>query len=327
MTRTRLAAMVVILAGALAGHAQAATPAKPAPVKPAPTKGVVLVETNLAFENASAAGTGIVLTPSGEILTNNHVIRGATTINVVIPATHAQYAAQVIGYDISDDIALIKVSGAPKLATATRGNSMKLKIGQATRAVGNANGGGRLVITKGTISALQQSIVVSDEQGGTSRLSGLIKTSALLVPGDSGGPLLDSLGRVIGVDAAGSTSQAGEGYAIPINRAYSLVRQMETGTASSLVHIGKTAFLGVTVGDTTGAIVVGQILPGTAAEAAGMEASDVITALDGQSVSTLDDIRTILFAHHPGDTIVVSYTDPLGSPTTASLVLGDGPPQ
>jgi S1-C subfamily serine protease len=322
MTRTRLAAVVLVLAGAFAGHAQAAsTTTAPA------TKGVVLVETNLAYQNASAAGTGIVLTSSGEILTNNHVIRGATTINVVLPATHQQYSADVIGYDIADDIALIKVSGAPKLATATRGNSAKLKIGQATRAVGNANGGGRLVITKGRVTALNQSITVSDEQGGTARLSGLIKTSALLAPGDSGGPLLDSLGHVVGVDAAGSANQPGEGYAIPINKAYSLVKQMDSGGASSLVHIGKTAFLGVTVSDTSGSVVIGQILPGTAAEAAGMEANDVVTAIDGRSVSSLSDIRTILFTHHPGDTIAVAYRDPAGTATTASLLLGDGPPQ
>src|SRR4051794_6024497 len=95
---------------------------KPAPLPP-PTRGVVLVTTNLAYENADAAGTGIVLTSSGEVLTNNHVIRGATTIKVVVPATHKTYAADVIGYDIADDIALIKVQGAPALATATRGDS------------------------------------------------------------------------------------------------------------------------------------------------------------------------------------------------------------
>jgi S1-C subfamily serine protease len=323
MTRTRIAALVIVLAGAFAGHAQAAGTT----TAPSPTKGVVLVETNLAYEGASAAGTGIVLTSSGEVMTNNHVIRGATTINVVMPATHVTYPAHVIGYDISDDIALIKVDGAPKLATATRGNSMKLKIGQPTRAVGNANGGGRLVITKGTVTALQQSIVVSNEEGGTARLSGLIKTSALLVPGDSGGPLIDSLGHVIGVDAAGSTNQAGEGYAIPINRAYSLVKQMEAGTASSLVHIGKTAFLGITVSDASGSVVVGQILPGTAAEAAGLAANEVVTSLDGKNVATLDDIRTILFSHHPGDAIAVGYLDLNGQAATATLTLGDGPPQ
>ncbi len=282
--------------------------------------------TNLAYENASAAGTGIVLTASGEVLTNNHVVRGATTINVVLPATHRQYSAQVIGYDIADDIALLQVNSAPALVTATRGDSGKLKVGQPTRAVGNANGGGKLVITTGKITALRQSIIVNDEQSGFAQLSGLIKTSALLAPGDSGGPLINSTGRVIGVDAAGS-STPGDGYAIPINKAFTLAKQMESGVASTLVHIGKTAFLGIDVSDGTGSIVVGAIIPGTAAEAAGLQANDIITSLDGQTVSALTDVRAILFTHHPGDAITVGYLDPTGQPATASLTLGDGPPQ
>ena len=318
MTRVRLATVVLVLAGAFAGHAQAAT----APA----TKGVVLVTTDLAYENASAAGTGIVLTASGEVLTNNHVIRGATTINIILPTTQRQYSAQVIGYDIADDIALLQVNGAPKLATATRADSAKLKVGQATRAVGNANGGGKLVITTGKVTALHQSITVNDEQGGSSQLSGLIRTSALLVPGDSGGPLIDATGRVIGVDAAGS-SAPGDGYAIPINKAWTLAKQMAGGGASTIVHIGKTAFLGIQVSDATGSIVVGAIIPGTAAETSGLQANDTITSLDGQAVSALPDIRRILFAHHPGDAITVGYLDPTGQPATASLTLGDGPPQ
>jgi len=320
MSRTRFAAVVVIFAGVFVGHAEAATAPATA------TKGVVLVTTNLAFENASAAGTGIVLTASGEVLTNNHVVRGATTINIVLPTTHRRYSAQVIGYDIADDIALLQVNGAPKLVTATRGNSGKLKVGQAARAVGNASGGGRLVITKGKVTALRQSIVVNDEQGGSASLSGLIKTSALLVPGDSGGPLIDSTGHVIGVDAAGSPIP-GDGYAIPINKALTLAKEIESGGASTLVHIGKTAFLGIQVSDSTGSIVVGSIIPGTAAEAAGLQANDIITSLDGQTVSALPDVRTILFTRHPGDTITVGYLDATGQPATASLTLGDGPPQ
>jgi S1-C subfamily serine protease len=324
VTRTRFAIAALALAGALAGNAQAATTAAPA------TKGVVLVTTNLAYEDASAAGTGIVLTAGGEILTNNHVIRGATTINVVLPSTHRRYTAEVVGYDIADDVALLKVTGAPNLATANRGKSATLKVGQTARAVGNANGRGRLVVTAGRIVALRRSITVNDDQGGAARLTGLIQTSARLVPGDSGGPLLDAAGRVIGMDAAGSPGSAftiADGYAIPIDKAISLVRQMEAGSASSLVHLGKTAFLGIQVKDTASGVTVGAIIPGTAADGSGIEAGAMITALDGQTVETLTDVRTILFARHPGDTIQVAYFDQLGQPATVSLVLGDGPPQ
>lgn len=328
MLKLRLFATAVVAAAGLAGAAHATTTT----TAPAPTltKGVVLVTTNLAYENAGAAGTGIVLTKSGEILTNNHVIRGGTTIKVIVPATGRSYLADVVGYDVADDVALIKAEGASNLATATRADSSKLRVGDLSTAVGNANGGGRLVITHGKVTGLNRSITVNDDQGGTSRLSGLIQTSARLVPGDSGGPLLDVKGRVIGVDAAGSSNylyQASDGFAIPINKAISLVRKMEAGTATALVHIGKTAFLGASVRETSSGLVIGSVVPGLPAAAAGLDQGYVISALDGNAIHTLADLRAALFVHHPGDTVTLDYVDPLGSPGTASVTLGDGPPQ
>jgi S1-C subfamily serine protease len=329
----KLAAVAFTAAALGVGNASAATkpkaPKAPKPINP--TTGVVLVTTNLAYEGAQAAGTGIVLTSTGEVLTNNHVIRGATTINVIIPATRKTYTADVVGYDIADDIALIKMEGASNLATATRADSSKLKLGQFTRAVGNANGGGKLVITTGTITGLQQSITVQNDDGETAQLTGLIRTSARLVPGDSGGPLLDAQGRVIGVDSAGSASyatQVSDGYAVPINKAYGLVKLMRAGAATALVHIGKTAFLGITAQAVPGGITVGSVVPGGAAEVAGIVPKDVITSIDGRATATLADVRAALFPHHPGDAIVVGYIDVVtGQPATASLTLGEGPPQ
>jgi S1-C subfamily serine protease len=328
MLKFRLFSIAVVAAAGLAGSAHATTTT----TAPAPklTKGVVLVTTNLAYENAAAAGTGIVLTKSGEILTNNHVIRGATTIKVIVPSTGVSYTADVIGYDVSDDIALIKAEGASSFATATRADSSKLHVGDVSTAVGNANGGGKLVITHGKVTGLNRAITVSDDQGGTARLSGLIQTSARLVPGDSGGPLLDSKGRVIGVDAAGSSTylyQASDGFAIPINKAISLVRQMEAGTATSLVHIGKTAFLGLTVNETSSGLEIGSVVPGLAAATAGLDQGYIISSLDGQAIQTVTDLRAALFRHHPGDTVTIAYVDPSGNPGSASLTLGDGPPQ
>jgi S1-C subfamily serine protease len=325
--RIRFLTAAVLAAAAFAGSAHATT--APAPAKP--TKGVVIVTTNLAYESASAAGTGIVLTKSGEVLTNNHVIRGATTITVIVPATGKRYSASVLGYDIADDVALIKMSGASGLTVATRGNSATLKIGAKTTAVGNANGGGKLVITKGTVTGLNRTITVNDDQGGQSQLSGLIETSARLVPGDSGGPLLDAAGRVIGMDAAGSATfafETSDGYAIPINKAITLVKQMEAGQASSLVHIGKTAFIGMNVADAnSGGVAVQSVVPNLPAANAGIAQGDVITALDSMPVNTTDDLRAALFTHHPGDSVTVYFTDPLGNQTSAQIVLADGPPQ
>jgi S1-C subfamily serine protease len=266
------------------------------------------------------------------VLTNNHVIRGATTIRVTVPATHKSYSATVLGYDISDDIALIKLSGASKLATVTTGNSDALKVGQASTAVGNANGGGKLVITHGQVTALNQTISIQDDTGEISQLANLIQTSAHLVPGDSGGPLLDSKGRVIAIDAAGSPSfafnQSSPGYAIPINRAVRLAKQMEQGLSSSVVHIGDTAFIGIQVSATqTGGVAVGPVIPNTPADQAGLQQGDVITALDGTPVASFVDIRTFLFAKHPGDSVTISFTDVLGNQTQTTLTLASGPPQ
>ena len=325
MPRFRLIAAVLVAAAGLTGSAHATT------APSTPTKGVVIVTTNLAYENANAAGTGIVLTKSGEILTNNHVIRGATTITVIVPATGKRYSASVLGYDISDDVALLKLNGASNLAVATRGNSATLKLGATTTAVGNANGGGRLVITKGRITGLNRTITVGDDQGGTARLTGLIETSARLVPGDSGGPLLDTAGRVIGIDSAGSANfafETSDGYAIPINRAVTLVKQMEAGKASTLVHIGKTAFIGLTGSDSNGTgVSIGSVVDGLPAASAGLVKGDLITALDSTAVASLDDLRTALFAHHPGDVVTVYFTDIVGNETSAQITLADGPPQ
>jgi S1-C subfamily serine protease len=316
------AAVAAVTAAGFTGGAYATT-APP----PKPTTGVVLITTNLAYENANAAGTGIVLTKNGEIVTNNHVIRGATTINVVVPSTGRTYPATVLGYDIADDVALLKVS-ATNMATAARGNSSTVKIGASTTAVGNANGGGRLVITHGKVSSLNRTITVRNDDGTTSTLRGLIGHSAHIVPGDSGGPLLDAKNRVVGIDAAGSSTSLSDGYAIPINKAYTLVKQIEQGKASALVHIGKTAFIGMTVSEANaGGLTVTSVVPGMPAASAGLDQGFVLTAFDGQTLSTVAQLRTALFSHHPGDTIVLSYLDPLGNQGQASIVLADGPPQ
>jgi S1-C subfamily serine protease len=307
----------------------AAAPAHTAP--PSPTTGVVLINTNLALENSSAAGTGIVLTKNGEVLTNNHVIRGATTIKVIVPATKRTYTASVLGYDIQHDVALLKLQSASNLATATRGNSSALKVGQASRAVGNASGGGRLIVTLGRVTGLHRSINVQDDTGDVAQLTDLIQTSARLVPGDSGGPLLDASGHVIGMDAAGSASfsfdTTAPGFAIPINRAYSIAKQVEASKSSSTVHVGATAFIGLSVQDTPEGIAVGSVVPNSPAAKAGLQAGDLLNNVDGTQITDFNSLRTVLFSKHPGDTVTVDYTDGSGSEASTPIVLASGPPQ
>jgi len=298
--------------------------------------GVVAIETNLRYLGGQAAGTGMVVTSSGVVLTNNHVIRGATTIRVVLPGTGRSYRATVLGYSIGADVAVLRLTGASGLETVSLGSSSSLRTGQSVSAVGNAGGTGTLVTTTGTISRLNRTITVSDEQGGSARLQGLIQTSASLRPGDSGGPLLDSSGRVIGIDTAASMGYSfqggsGDGYAIPIDRARSIMSQILAGRASASVHVGATAFLGLLgsssrFSDANG-VVVQDVVSGAPAEKAGLERGDLITHVGGRAVSSASEISTLLQRKKPGDPIAIAWIDQVGNTRTASVKLASGPPQ
>ena len=294
--------------------------------------GIVIINTNLAYQNAAAAGTGMVLTSSGVVLTNNHVIKGATTIKVVVPATHRSYTATVLGYDPAADVAVLKLSGASNLKTVQLGNSSKVRIGQAVTAIGNAGGTGSLTRAAGTITALRQTITAGDGDGSSEQLTGLLETNAGLQPGDSGGPLVDASGRVIGMDTAASSAYVSQGsstqaYAIPINSALALEKQIVSGH-SATAHIGPTAFLGVSVqtGDQGGALIA-TVVTGSAADQAGLVAGDVITSLDGHSVDTATTLGSVMLHESPGTTVEVIYVDQLGTEQTATVTLASGPPQ
>src|SRR5215831_3011195 len=318
--------VVALAAGAVAtGVALARTDA------PSIGTGVVVINTRL-YQGAAAAGTGMVLTSSGEVLTNNHVIRGATSISVVIPGSKHAYTAGVMGYDVADDVAVLRAVGASHLKTVSTAASAKLRIGQRVRAVGNANGGGRLLSARGSITGLRQSIEVSDDLGGSESLAGLIETNADLQPGDSGGPLLNASGKVIGMDTAASTgnfvSTAADSYAIPIAKALSVAKQIVAGHSSSRVHVGATAFLGIQVqGQGGGGLVVEGIVPGGPAEAAGLQAGDVITSIDGHAITTPSSLTSYLLTKKPGNTVTIGFMDGLGAGQTASVKLASGPPQ
>ena len=208
-------------------------------------------------QGAVAAGTGIVLTSNGTVLTNNHVIRGATSIKVTDVGNGRTYTAKVVGYDASRDVAVIQLQNASGLTTASLGDSSSVRSGDSVTALGNAGGkGGTPSVATGTVAALNQSITASDEGSGVNseQLTGLIETNANIQPGDSGGALVNSYGQVIGMNTAASSgaqfqSQSGQAavqaYAIPIDHAESIATQIEAGQGSSTVHIGATAFLGI----------------------------------------------------------------------------------
>ena len=338
--------------------------------------GLVDITSSLGYQDAEAMGTGIVLTSNGEILTNNHVINGATSISVTDIGNGKTYKAAVVGYDESKDIAVLQLTGASGLTVDTFGDSSSVSVGDSVVGIGNAGGvGGTPSTAAGEVTALNQSITASDESSGSSeQLSGLIETDADIQSGDSGGSLVNSSGEIIGVDTAASTSyqfsgngsgsgssgsgfgdnggygygdngssgssgssgSAGsgsasdtQGYAIPINTALSIAKEIEAGSGSSTVHIGETAFLGVELSSTgtstTSGVAIAGAQSGTPAAAAGLAQGDTITALDGKSVSTGTDIQEILIGLKPGDKVSVAWTDTAGQSHTSTVTLATGP--
>ena len=214
--------------------------------------GLVIINTTLQYASEAAAGTGMVINADGLVLTNNHVINGSTTITATVGSTGKTYRATVVGYDKTRDIALIQLQNASGLTTVPIGNSSSVKVGSAVVAMGNAEGRGTITAKPGQVTALNQTITASDDGGSTASetLHGVIQTNADIVPGDSGGPLASSAG-VIGMDTAGNDAgyqQASTGFAIPINTALSVARQIAGGHASSTVTIGYPPFVGIFLG-------------------------------------------------------------------------------
>jgi S1-C subfamily serine protease len=329
--------------------------------------GLVDIDTTLGYQSEQAAGTGIVVTSGGEILTNNHVIDGATTISVTDIGNNKTYSASVVGYDRTSDIAVLQLHNASGLQTANFGDSSSASVGEDVVGIGNAGGtGGTPSAAGGTVTALNQSITASDEGDGSSeQLTGLIQTNADIQPGDSGGSLVNSSGEVLGIDTAasagfsfsGGDSSGNQGYAIPINTALQLGEKIVAGDASSTIHIGATAFLGVSIeqnsgssnssnssngfgggsdgfggdgsssGVTTPGDLITQVVTSSPAQEGGLAQGDVITSVNGESVTTPTKLTTLLEPDHPGDTITLGWTDTSGQTHTAKIQLSSGPPQ
>ena len=305
-----------------------------------------VVDINTTLETASgsgsAAGTGMILTPTGQVLTNNHVVEGSTSITVTIAGRSRDYTATVIGVDPSADVALIQIQGVSGLPTVTLASSSALTVGQQVTAIGNALGqGGTPALTQGAITALDQVITASSGGGNSEQLSGMIESDASISPGDSGGPLVNSAGQVIGMITAGQASgrratTAQLGWAIPSDTALAVVNRMRAGQASPDIILGQAGFMGVTVQafdaaavaqmglDVTSGVIVSGFAPGSPAEAAGMSPGSVITAAAGSSVTSLNDLGAAVHSHKPGEKIQVTWVD-TGGHHTATLTLIAGP--
>lgn len=304
------------------------------------------IVTTIGYDGSEGAGTGEVLTSDGLILTNHHVIAGSTSIDVTDIGNGRSYKAEVVGYDSTHDIAVIKLVDASGLTTAPLGDSSAVAVGDAVIGLGNAGGKGTAPTpAAGKVTGLDQPITATDSSDGTSeRLTGLIETDAPIQPGDSGGSLISTDAKVVGIVTAGPTSGSGpmiraagsgatltDGYAIPINQARSIAEAITAGRASSTIHIGGSAFLGVQVSEVTsgGASVRGVVVAGTvdgsAASKAGLVAGDIVTAIDGKSVTDGEALKAALANHHAGDSVTVHWTSLSGQSHSADVTLGAGP--
>lgn len=343
-----LAAVFLLLAALLSAPASA-TPAPRTPLDQSTldqsallsqvVPGLVDINTTMSYQGAIGAGTGIVLDPNGEVLTNNHVIEGATEITAVSLANSRTYAVDVIGFDRDNDIALVRLRDAAGLPTANLGTSSSLMVGDPIAAIGNANGvGGPPSYAPGAVTQIGASVRASDESGGGTReLHDLIRVAADIRPGDSGGPLVNSAGQVVGVNVAATLTYrmggvtGGEGFAIPIDRAMAIANQIRSGAPSPSIHLGDTAFIGVAIADAPvfgagpGGAMVRQVLPDTPARQAGVLSGDIITAVDGIPVNSAVDLSNIMDKHRPGDTITLAWIDRGGNLRSAPVVLGKGP--
>lgn len=309
--------------------------------------GVVDISTTSKYQSSSAAGTGMVLSSNGLVLTNNHVINGATSISVRVVGTGTTYNAKVLGYSVSNDVALLQLSNASGLATVTTADSSSVSATQAVVAIGNAGGvGGTPSVAPGAVVATNQSLTASDPSNltGVEKLTNMIQVAASIQPGDSGGPLVNTQGQVIGMDTAGSTSGSGfsdqynaatQGYAIPINTALAVVHTIESGASTASVHVGATPILGVEISATlsgyegtntniTGVQIAG-LAAGTPAATSGLVAGDIITALNGQSVTSPTQLSAIVQKFAPENSLKVSYTTLSGTSASVNVTLVPGP--
>lgn len=304
----------------------------------AQTTGVVLIKT--AMTGGTAEGTGMILDSTGDILTNYHVVQGSTTVEVTVLATDTTYTAKVVGHDATNDVALLKVD-ATGLDPVTI-DTDPVSVGDTVTAVGNANGQEFLTGATGTITNTSATVTVSnDSASGSETLKGVYETNASAQPGDSGGPLFDAETEVTGMTTAGEQTYAGPGsrqgaqsgqattvvsYAIPIAKALSIVKQIESGTETATVKIGPNPYLGIMVSSrASGSLVVSSVTSGTPAAKAGITAGSTITAVGGTAVASQAEIAAVLAGHNPGDVLSVAWVDASGASHTAKVTLGSSP--
>ncbi len=310
-------------------------------------KGVETSSTQGA-EEFEDAGTGMIISSSGLVLTNNHVIEDATTIHATLYGQTKAYPVKVVGTDPGHDVAVLQIEGLSNLPTVTFGNSDEIQVGDPVVAIGNAlDLPGTPTVTQGIVSALNRSISATTQLL-TEHLTGMIQTDAPINPGNSGGPLVNALGQVVGMDTAiiastSSTPAQSLGFAESIDSVVQVIRNIESNPSyynkpGSKLSTGKGAFLGVVVSplnaqtdleigypsNQTGALV-DAVDPGSAAASAGIEPEDVIVSFDGKAITTVTQLVNDVSSQSPGASATVGVLTPTGSQQTDTVSLGTAP--
>ncbi len=327
---TPLIALVAVLALVAPVHPATSTAAPGDPVVAASQvePAVARIDTEIYYQNAIGNGAGIVLDPAGQVLTNFHVVAGADRITASVAGR--SFPAELVGYDRQHDIAVLQLLGAGGLPTAPIGNSASLVEGEPVVALGNAQGSNApLTQEVGTITAFGRTVHAEDTlTGSKDELTGLIEFAAPVVAGDSGGPVVNGAGQVVGVTTAASVNfrmgPGGKGFAIPIDDAMAIANQIRSGAPSATVHIGPPVLLGVGVRtaplDVPG-VLIADVLGGGPAEAAGLAPGDVLITLDGTQLDSATTLTYVLDRHYPGDVIDLTWIDRNGQQRTGKVAL------
>ena len=308
--------------------------------------------TNNGFQGPTQfqdAGTGMIFSSNGLVLTNNHVVANATSIQATLYNQSKSYPVKVIGTDPAHDVAVLQIQGVSNLPTVKFGSSKQLQVGDPVVAIGNALAlQGDPTVTQGIVSALNRSISASDGTL-TENLTQMIQTDAPINPGNSGGPLVDAAGQVVGMDTAiiSSTSQTPAqnlGFAESIDSVLPIVKNIlknpsyySKGSGNSSVTSGNTAFLGVGIqtmnsqaatqlgypAGQAGALI-DYVYPGSPASNAGLTAGDVIIGFDGNPVTDASQLVKDVRGKSPGDSVSLKILSPSGT-STQNITLGNAP--
>jgi S1-C subfamily serine protease len=278
-----------------------------------------------------AAGSGMILTPDGEILTNNHVVSGAASVTVTLFGQTRALPAHVVGADPGNDLALVQIDQASNLPTVVLGDSGQTRVGDSVLAIGNALAlAGGPTVTEGIVSAENRTLSAQNDSGQTENLTGLLQTDAAINPGNSGGPLVNSQAQVVGMNTAVASSSTGNaptqniGFAIAVNSVKPrLVQLRQGGTGSTggttppILPTANSAYIGVTVGPVTpalqqqdrltpssGALVL-SVQPGSPAQKAALQVDDVIVSLDATTIQSPDNLTAAIHPLKAGDHVTL----------------------